>query len=730
MSGVRHLYVHLPFCAHRCGYCDFVTAVGALDRHGPYVDGLLAELELERGLLAPELETVFLGGGTPTFTRPEALARLLTALPPAGEVTVEANPETVTPALAALLREGGVNRVSLGAQSFQPALLATLERVAGPDDVRRAVHTLRDAGFDNISLDLIYGIPGQSAADLERDLAEALALEPEHLSCYELEAKPGTRFTHAHGEELERQAEAMEGYFERVVETLTGAGYRWYETANFCRPDAGAGSARTAQPGLLARARLPRRSASGAVSTVRGRRWRTTPSVGRYLAALADSAGRTARSRSSTARRGRRSASCSGSASTSRCALEGLGRCRRRGRARARRAPRARRRREARRDGRADPARAAARRRGHRRAPRLMRGRDSPCTAIQSATVNDLSTERQQEVLRRVVEEYVRTGQPVGSKHLVESRRPHFSPSTVRAELAELEARGLLTHPHTSAGRVPTDRGYRVFVDGLLERLGRPLTFPLDLSVNAGEVDATLQATTEALSELTRLLALVSAPPLHAATVRHVEVLLLQPHVAMVVVITSTGGVSKRVLTFDAARRSRACRSGRASTSPSRWSASTSARGRCGSASRIPGSRRARSARSCSCCWPAFTGLDADDRRLFVGGAADLLNELRPADFEGYRSLIDVLERRAALLEVLAGALDPSGRSSASGPSWRIRASATSRSSARRTASSTARSAPSACSARCAWTTRPRSSPSAPPRPSSRASPRSYYADN
>ena len=94
---------------------------------------------------------------------------------------------------------------------------------------------LREAGFDNLSLDLIYGIPGQSAADLERDLAEALALEPEHVSAYELEAKPGTRFTHAHGAELERQAESMESYFELVVETLTAAGYRWYETANFCR---------------------------------------------------------------------------------------------------------------------------------------------------------------------------------------------------------------------------------------------------------------------------------------------------------------------------------------------------------------------------------------------------------------------------------------------------------------------------------------------------------------
>src|SRR3954471_10715497 len=136
----RHLYVHLPFCAHRCGYCDFVTAVGRQEQHAPYVDAVLSELELERGLLAPELETIFLGGGTPTFTEPAALERLLAQLPEAGEVTVEANPETVTAELAALLRRNRVNRVSLGAQSFDPQLLATLERVAGPDDVRRAVY--------------------------------------------------------------------------------------------------------------------------------------------------------------------------------------------------------------------------------------------------------------------------------------------------------------------------------------------------------------------------------------------------------------------------------------------------------------------------------------------------------------------------------------------------------------------------------------------------------------
>jgi oxygen-independent coproporphyrinogen III oxidase len=281
-SGVRHVYVHLPFCASRCGYCDFVTLVGRRGQHGRYVDALVAELDLERSLLADEVETVFLGGGTPTFTEPRELRRLLRALPAAGEVTVEANPETVTPELAELLRAEGVTRVSLGAQTFEPRLLDVLDRRARPDDVRRAFYHLRGASFDNVSLDLIYGIPGQEPSDLERDLGEALALGPEHLSCYELEAKPGTRFTHAHGDELERQAEAMEGYFELVVDTLTTAGYRWYETANFCR------DGRRSRHNLaywLGRDYLG--LGIGAVSTVAGLRWRNAPALPRYLGALA-----------------------------------------------------------------------------------------------------------------------------------------------------------------------------------------------------------------------------------------------------------------------------------------------------------------------------------------------------------------------------------------------------------------------------------------------------------
>jgi len=288
VSGAAHLYVHVPFCAHRCGYCDFVTVTGRSGQHAAYVDAVLRELDLQRRLLAPEPETVFLGGGTPTLLAPPELERLLAGLPRALEVTVEANPETVSPGLAASLHRGGVNRVSLGAQTFRPELLRVLERRAQPDDVRRAVSALRAEGFANVSLDLIYGIPGQTPDDLRRDLEQALALAPEHLSCYELEAKPGTRFTRAYGTRLAAQAEALEGYFELVVDGLTEAGYRWYETANFCLAPERAGGR-----DLRARHNLGYWQGDdylglglGAVSTCAGERWRTTPRLPAYLAAL------------------------------------------------------------------------------------------------------------------------------------------------------------------------------------------------------------------------------------------------------------------------------------------------------------------------------------------------------------------------------------------------------------------------------------------------------------
>src|SRR5947209_12241224 len=162
-------------------------------------------------------------------------------------------------------------------------------------------------------------------------------------------------------------------------------------------------------------------------------------------------------------------------------------------------------------------------------------------------------TTRQMTLLRMVVDAHVELGQPVGSKWLAEHAELSWGPSTIRAELARLEELGLLQHPHTSAGRVPTDRGYRRYVDTLLEEGDQlPVRAPkLELDLVRREVDDAMRATTEQLSQVTNLLAIVSAPPIAATTIKHVEVLLLQPQIAMVVVITSTGGVTKRVISYD-----------------------------------------------------------------------------------------------------------------------------------------------------------------------------------
>src|SRR5919204_266208 len=267
-------------------------------------------------------------------------------------------------------------------------------------------------------------------------------------------------------------------------------------------------------------------------------------------------------------------------------------------------------------------------------------------------------TDRQREILRRVVEEYVVTGQPVGSRTLVERAGLTVSPSTVRNELAELEARGLLMHPHTSAGRVPTEAGYRFYVDGLLARLDpSPAAFPLDLTVGESEVDSALQATTEMLSELTRLLALVSAPALETTTVRHVEVLLLQPQVVMVVVITSTGDVTKRIFTFD----------DQVDRGLANWAGQylNDAVAGLRLGKRVLRQRfedpslseqeRAFLRRLES----TFVELLEERRGLYVGGAAGLLEGARAEELESYQHLLEFLEKRATLLDVVSRALEP-----------------------------------------------------------------------
>src|SRR5687768_6032904 len=159
-------------------------------------------------------------------------------------------------------------------------------------------------------------------------------------------------------------------------------------------------------------------------------------------------------------------------------------------------------------------------------------------------------SERQQLILRKVVEDHLEDGEPVGSKSLASDGEIPWGPSTVRHELAVLEEHGLLAHPHTSAGRIPTDAGYRYFVDRLLPEPGRR-SHALELSFVQRELDEAMRVTTETLSQVTSLLAIVSAPSIETSTIRRVEVLLLQPQVLMVVIITSTGGVSKRLFTFD-----------------------------------------------------------------------------------------------------------------------------------------------------------------------------------
>ena len=267
-------------------------------------------------------------------------------------------------------------------------------------------------------------------------------------------------------------------------------------------------------------------------------------------------------------------------------------------------------------------------------------------------------TARQRDILARVIEEFVSTGQPVGSRYLVERAGLRVSPSTVRNELAELEARGLLTHPHTSAGRVPTEQGYRFYADELLAQQDpKPVGFPLDLSELQREIDSALEATSDALSRVTHLLALVSAPPLETTTVRHVEVLLLNPRTVMAVVITSSGGVGKRVVTFDDA----------VDAGLAKWAGEYLNERLAGA--RLATSRLRRELEEPSfsaaernflnALRPALTDLLQAEQRLYVGGAAGLLDDAREDELGIYRHVLVTLERRAALLGLLGQAFDP-----------------------------------------------------------------------
>jgi heat-inducible transcriptional repressor len=268
-------------------------------------------------------------------------------------------------------------------------------------------------------------------------------------------------------------------------------------------------------------------------------------------------------------------------------------------------------------------------------------------------------TPRQALLLGKVVDGFAQTGQPVGSKTLAADPEITAGPSTVRNELAVLEERGLLAHPHTSAGRVPTDAGYRYYVDELLPALpARGAELRLELVRR--EVDEAMRQTTEALSQVTSLLAIVSAPPMHTTTIRHIEVLALQPQILMVVVITSTGGVSKRVFTFD-----RPVDPGLADWAGSYLNEQLVGMGlgarmlhnKLADPS-LPPTERAFIAELA----PVFTELAATaEDTLYVDGAHRLISEYRFQDVSQLNALMEMLEHRVSMLEVLSTALDARG---------------------------------------------------------------------
>ena len=267
-------------------------------------------------------------------------------------------------------------------------------------------------------------------------------------------------------------------------------------------------------------------------------------------------------------------------------------------------------------------------------------------------------TPRQELILRKVVVAYQATVQPVASRTLAADPELGAGASTVRHELAQLEELGLLAHPHTSAGRVPTDSGYRYFVDRLLPATRSAAV--LELELTRREVDAAMRATTETLSQITNLLAVVSAPPIDTATIRHVEVLLLQPQIAMIVIITSTGGVSKRVLAFDAPLDAGLVAWAAEFLNDQLTGVGLGARKL---HSRLADPTLSQTERSfLDRLMPAFTNLAATaEDSLYVDGAARLLSEYRFQDFNEINALMQMLEGRVTLLEMLRTALDERG---------------------------------------------------------------------
>jgi oxygen-independent coproporphyrinogen III oxidase len=245
MQAFRHLYLHIPFCRHKCGYCDF-NAYARLDGlMEPYVSALERELGYAAERFPFEsLSTVYFGGGTPSLLPAESISRILEVvrtrfgLSPDAEVTLEANPASTDSSKLAAWRRAGVNRLSIGVQGFDPRALAVLERRTDGSQARRAVQQAREAGFQNLSLDLIYAVPFQTVESWHSTLRQAVDLEPEHLSCYCLTVEEGTPLHRRlrHGQLPAVDPDDQWTFLERCRSELTGAGYQRYEVSSWSRP--------------------------------------------------------------------------------------------------------------------------------------------------------------------------------------------------------------------------------------------------------------------------------------------------------------------------------------------------------------------------------------------------------------------------------------------------------------------------------------------------------------
>ena len=243
-NTARHLYVHVPFCARRCSYCDFAIAVRRDVPVPQYLDALSNELSLRLRDGAHEVDTIYLGGGTPSILGPDGVTDLLTLLrrhvkdAPNAEVTVEANPEDVTQNAVAKWSEAGVTRVSLGIQSFEPRVLEWMHRVHDVETARRAAATIADAGFASWSLDLMFALPDHLERDWQFDLDQALALDPPHISAYGLTVEPHTALSKwvARGAVTDTPEERYENEFLATHERLVEAGLEHYEVSNYGKP--------------------------------------------------------------------------------------------------------------------------------------------------------------------------------------------------------------------------------------------------------------------------------------------------------------------------------------------------------------------------------------------------------------------------------------------------------------------------------------------------------------